>query len=277
MSSIPERVLNDGRRIPAIGFGTNEVTGSIGRTAITSAIDLGYRLIDTARNYRNERDLGIALRFASVDRGQLFISTKIPGRYHGFDETITGLHKSLDDLGLDYVDLLLIHWPLPRIDKYVDSWKAMIELRDRGLVRSIGVSNFTQKYLQRLIDETGVTPAVNQIELHPYFPQPEMRAFHQQHGIVTQSWSPIGKKSDLLAQPEVADIAGQHAVTPAQVVLRWQVQLGSIPIPKALDARHQAENLQVFDWSLTDAEVERLSGLERGRLWGGDPVTKEEF
>lgn len=274
---IPTLRLNDGGLIPVLGFGTNELRGDTGVAAIRSAIDAGYRLIDTAVNYENEIEVGEAVRAALIDRAELQISTKIPGRHHGYDETLRSFEESRSRLGVEYLDFYLIHWPMPRIDRYVDSWRAMISLREQGLVRSIGVSNFTQAYITRLQDETGVTPAVNQVEMHPYFPQSVLREFHDAQGIQTVSWSPLGKRSDLRAAPELAVIARAHDVTPAQVVLRWHIQLGAIPIPKSQRAECQRENLDVFHWSLDDDELRTISALGRGRLWGGDPETKEEF
>jgi diketogulonate reductase-like aldo/keto reductase len=277
MADISVLTVNDGSTLPAIGFGTNELQGDAGVVAIRAAIEAGYRLIDTAVNYENEAAVGEAIRSSDVDRADLRISTKIPGRDHGYAETLRSFEESRQRLGVDCIDLYLIHWPLPRIDKYLESWKAMIELRDRGLVRSIGVSNFTETFIRRLQDDTGVTPAVNQVELHPYFPQAELHAFHEAHGIRTVGWSPLGKRSDLRSAPEVAEIARAYGVTPAQAVLRWHVQRGVIPIPKAQDPAHMRENLAVFGWSLAESEVAAISALERGRLWGGDPETKEEF
>ena len=237
----------------------------------------GYRLLDTAVNYENEREVGEAVRASSVDRSELLITTKIPGRHHGYDEAIRSTQESLAATGLDHLDLSLIHWPNPSVGKFVDTWRGMIESRERGLVRSIGVSNFTEEMLARLIDETGVTPAVNQVELHPYFPQAPLRAFHAEHGIRTESWSPLARRSELLREPVLNDLAAAHGVTPTQVVLRWHVQLGSTPIPKSADPERQRENADVFAFALTDDEVAAVSALERGRLWDGDPNSHEEM
>jgi 2,5-diketo-D-gluconate reductase A len=193
------------------------------------------------------------------------------------NETFVGFEESRALLGLDYVDLYLIHWPLPKVGKYLDSWRAMIELRERGLVRSIGVSNFTVDQLTRLSDETGVVPAVNQIELHPRFPQAQLRQFHAEHGIVTESWSPLGTRSEITAEPVITRAAANHGVTPTQAVLRWHTQLGAIPIPKSADPGRQRENIDLFGFELTEDEVAEISALESGRLWGGDPDTHEEF
>ena len=214
---------------------------------------------------------------AGVDRAELLVTTKIPGRHHGYDDAIESTNGSLAVMGLDWIDLSLIHWPNPSVDKYVDTWRAMIDLRERRQVRSIGVSNFTEAMLTRLIDETGVTPAVNQVELHPYFPQAELRAFHAEHGIRTESWSPLARRSELLQEQVLQELAEIYGVTPTQIVLRWHVQLGSTPIPKSADPDRQRENADVFGFALTDDEVGVISGLERGRLWGAHPDTHEEM
>ncbi|MEQ6899120.1 aldo/keto reductase [Microbacterium sp. KR10-403] len=277
MTSLPTVTLNDGAWFPELGFGTYNLTGDEGVDAVAGAIAAGYRLLDTAVNYGNEAEVGEAVRRSGVDRDALLVTTKLPGRDHGYDETIASAHGSLERLGLDRIDLYLIHWPNPSVDKYLDSWRAMIRLRDEGLVRSIGVSNFTEAMLTRLIDETGVTPAVNQVEMHPYFPQAALRAYHAERGIRTESWSPLARRSELLAEKVVGDIAAAHGVTPTQAVLRWHVQLGSTPIPKSAHAGRQRENADVFGFTLRDDEVTALSDLERGRLWDGDPDTHEEM
>lgn len=275
--TIPQRTLNDGNEIPAIGFGTYKLTGDDGTTSVVTALESGYRLIDTALNYENEAAVGEAIRRSGVPRDEITLATKLPGRFHGSEEARAGFQQSLANLGIEYVDLFLIHWPLPRVGKFVDTWRAMIQLQQEGLIRSIGVSNFTQGHLEQVINETGVVPAVNQIELHPHFPQAEMRAFHAEHGIQTQSWSPLAQMRSLLDDPVVTAVADAHSVTPSQAVLRWHVQLGSIPVPKSATASRQGENLDVFGFALTDDEVASISSLESGRLWGGDPETNEEF
>jgi len=274
---VPSIGLNDGHLLPALGTGTYGMNGSEGAGQIATAIESGYRLIDTALNYGNEGAVGEAIRRVDVPRDELVVTTKLPGRHHGYDETLASFRESLGNLGLERVDLYLIHWPLPRVDKYVDAFRAFVALQEEGLVSSIGVSNFTEAHLQRLADETGVVPAVNQVELHPYFPQAELRAVHERMGIVTESWSPLAKQSELLTEGVVTDIAAAHGRTPTQIVLRWHVELGAVPVPKSADAGRQRENLDVFDFELTTAEVEAISGLERGRLWDGDPETHEEF
>ena len=277
MISIPTVTLNDGSPFPELGLGTYNLRGEDGIEAIVAAIDSGYRLLDTAVNYENEREVGEAVRRSPIDRDELVVTSKIPGRHHGFQQAIDSIQGSLGMLGLDRIDLQLIHWPNPSVGKYIDTWRGMIEARERGLVRSIGVSNFTEAMLTELIDETGVAPAVNQVELHPYFPQGALRAFHAEHGIRTESWSPLARRSELLTEQLLQELAVVHDVTPTQVVLRWHVQVGSTPIPKSADADRQRENADVFGFTLTDDDVEAISALERGRLWDGDPLTHEEM
>jgi len=281
MPTIPTVTLNDGTSFPQLGLGTYNLRGQEGVDAVVAAIGSGYRLLDSAVNYRNEQEVGEAVRRAGdelgVARDDLLVTTKIPGRDHGYDATMASAEASLAALGLDRIDLYLIHWPNPSVGRYLETWQAMIALREGGLVRSIGVSNFTEAMLTRLIDETGVTPAVNQVELHPYFPQGPLRAFHAEHGIRTESWSPLARRSELLTEPVVVDIAARHGVSPTRAVLRWHVQLGSTPIPKSADPARQAENADVFGFALTDDDMAALTGLERGRLWDGDPDTHEEM
>ncbi|MCC8928503.1 MAG: aldo/keto reductase [Rhodococcus sp. (in: high G+C Gram-positive bacteria)] len=273
----PTITLNDGHVLPLLGLGTVQSEGEDMASTVTSALDAGYRLIDTALSYGSESGVGRAVASSLVAREDISISTKIPGRFHGYDEAKGSARTSLNDLAVDYIDLLLIHWPLPKVGKYVDTWRAMIDLQQEGKVRSIGVSNFTVEHLDRLASETSVVPAVNQIEMHPYFPQAELRAYHAEHGIVTESWSPLGRGSELLAAAPIADAAAAHGVTPGQVVLRWHVQLGAIPLPKSSNPDRQRQNLDVFGFELTDDEVTAISGLERGRIWDQDPDTYEEF
>lgn len=277
MTDIEEQhALNDGHTLPAIGFGTYPWGGDDSRASTQSALAAGYRLLDTALSYGNEADVGAAVRASGLGRDEILVTTKVPGRHHGHDETIASLHESLGNLGLDQVELFLIHWPLPRLGKYVDTWRAMIELREQGRTRSIGVSNFTEAHLRRLIDETGVVPAVNQIELHPYFPQERMRAVHAELGIVTEAWSPLGR-GGVLAEPAVVAAAAAHGVGAGQVVLRWHLQLGVVPIPMSSNAARRRQNLDLDGFSLTGDEMAALSGLERGRILGQDPDVYEEF
>lgn len=277
MTTIPTVTLSDASTLPELGLGTYNLRGEDGVDAMVAAITAGYRLLDSAVNYENEQEVGQAVRRSGVPREDLIVTTKVPGRDHGFEQTQRSARESLGRLGLDRIDLYLIHWPNPSVDAYVDTWRAMIELREQGVVRSIGVSNFTPAMLDRLTAETGVTPVVNQVELHPYFPQAALRAYHAEHGIRTESWSPLARRSELLSEPVVTEIAAQLGVSPTQVVLRWHVQLGSTPIPKSAHAGRQRENADVFGFALSDDQVASLSALERGRLWDGDPDTHEEM
>jgi 2,5-diketo-D-gluconate reductase A len=277
MIEAPRLQLADGHALPAIGLGTLKLLGVDGIASMIAATGIGYRLLDTALNYKNEREVGEAVRGCGLRRDEVIVTSKLPGRFHGYDETMRGFDETMSNLGLDALDLYLIHWPNPSVDKYVDSWRAMVALRDAGRIRSIGTSNFTPEHIKRVQDATGATPVVNQIELHPYFPQEAQRHFHRENGIVTESWSPLARGNELLAEPVIMGIAGAHGKSPAQVVLRWHTQLDSIPIPKASGLERQRENIDIFDFTLTEQEVARISGLERGRLWDFDPNTHEEL
>jgi 2,5-diketo-D-gluconate reductase A len=277
MTTIPTLELSDGNRIPAIGLGTYGLNDDAGAELVSGAIGAGYRLLDTALNYGNEAAVGDGMRRSGVPREELFLTTKLPGRHHGYDETLASFEESRASLGVDYVDLYLIHWPNPSVDRYVDSWRAFIELKERGLVRSIGVSNFTPAHLTRIQDETGVLPVVNQVELHPTFAQGELRAFHAEHGIVTESWSPLGTREQLMQDAAVVAAAEAHGVTPTQAVLRWHVQSGALPIPRSTDPERQRQNLDVFGFELTEEEVRAIGSGPQSRLWDGDPDTHEEM
>ena len=279
MNSDTRIPLNDGNTLPPIGFGTYPLRGQEGTEAVLSALDIGYRLLDTAVNYGNEDAVGRAVAESSVPREEIQITTKLPGRDHGYEETLASCHRSLEVLGLDYLDLYLIHWPNPSVGKWVDTWNAMIELRADGPVRSIGVSNFTIEFLERLEAETGVLPAVNQIELHPFFPQTELLEYHREKGIVTEAWSPLGKNAPVLTAEPITAAAAAHGVTPGQVVLRWHTQIGSLPIPKSASTARQRENFDIFGFELDGDEVAAITALGKpdGRLFGGDPNTHEEM
>lgn len=271
--------LNDGVEIPHIGFGTFPHDGEDSAEPTRRAIETGYRLIDTALRYENERSVGEGMRSSAVPRDDLIVTSKLPGRHHGRDEARVAVRESLEHLGLERIDLYLIHWPLPRLDRYVDTWKTLIELRDDGLLGSIGVSNFTPAHLNRLVTETGVVPAVNQIEMHPYFPQVDQRRVHDELGIVTEAWSPLGRGGAILDEPVVLRAADAHGVTPAQVVLRWHVQLGVVPIPKSRNAERQRENLDIESFQLSAEEMSGVTALGRpdGRIQDQDPDVYEEF
>ncbi|SES43601.1 Aldo/keto reductase [Streptomyces sp. yr375] len=276
MISIPEHTLNDGTRFPALGLGTWPMDDTEAEEAVAGALALGYRLLDTATNYRNESGVGRGVARSGVAREEIVVTTKLPGRHHGYEETLASFEESRRRLGLEYVDLYLIHWPLPRVGRFVDSWRAMIKLREEGLIRSIGVSNFTAEHIERLERETGVLPSVNQIELHPLLPQAELRAFHEARGVRTESWSPLGRGSALLDDPAVVSVSEALGVTPGQVVLRWHVQLGAVPIPKSSSPERQRANLDVFGFELGPAQMAVIAERAQQRL-GGDPEVHEEF
>jgi 2,5-diketo-D-gluconate reductase A len=260
MSAAPTVTLSHGTALPRLGLGTSPMNDDDAERAVATAIELGYRLIDTAENYRNEVGVGRALKGAP--REELFVTSKFNKRWHSVEGARTAFEASAEKLGLDYLDLLLIHWPNPDQDQYVDAWRGLIALREAGLVRAIGTSNFKPAHLQRLIDETGEAPEVNQIQLSPIWTKQDNRDFHAQHGIVTEAWSPLGKGSDLLDRPDVVQIAKDHGKTPGQVVLRWHVQLNVVPIPKSANRERLAQNLDVFDFELTDEQVATLSALD---------------
>ena len=271
--------LNDGTTLPVLGLGTYKLRGQSGAEAIAAGIESGYRLLDTAYNYENEGSVGAGIAAGSVQREQLRVTTKLPGRYHKRDQAILAVEESLFRAGLDYFDLCLIHWPNPSQGTFVEAWQALIELRERGLLRSIGVSNFLAEHLATLQQETGVLPSVNQLEIHPRFPQAEAIETNRELGITVEAWSPLGRYTDLGNEPVVRQVAGEVDRSVAQTVLRWHIQRGTVPIPKSADPQRQRENLNVFDFSLTDEQVDRISSLARpdGRLNNQDPAVYEEF
>jgi 2,5-diketo-D-gluconate reductase A len=269
---IPTITLNNGVEIPQLGFGVFQVPPDEVVEPVATALQAGYRLIDTAAVYGNETGVGKAIADSGVPRDELFITTKLWNTDQGYDSTLRAFDASLEKLGLETVDLYLIHWPTPARDLYVDTWKALTKLYEDGRTRAIGVSNFTIHTLNRLREESRIIPAVNQIELHPHWPQAELREYHQEHQIATQAWSPIGQGKGLLDDPQVIALAKAHDRTPAQVVLRWHMQLGVIAIPKSVTPSRIAENLEVFDFDLDDGEMGILSSLAPNRV-GPDPAT----
>lgn len=263
MTRQPYLTFNDGHKAPQIGFGTWQIPDEDVEGAVLAALEAGYRHIDTARVYRNERGVGRAVRASGLRREEIFVTTKQPAAQHGFDETLTMFAQSAERLDIGYIDLYLIHWPAPMIGKYVDTFRAMIEIRGQGLLRSVGVSNFNIEHLERIMTETGVTPVVNQIELHPNFQQSELRAFHAANGIVTQSWSPLGR-GNLWEHPILVEIGGRHRKSVPQVMLRWHVQLGLMPLPKSVHPERMAANLDVFDFELSREEMDLIATIHKG-------------
>ncbi|WP_285114602.1 aldo/keto reductase [Leifsonia sp. fls2-241-R2A-40a] len=269
-ASIPSFPLNGGGSIPQLGLGTWPLDDAEVQKAIVAAAEIGYRHVDTAVKYANEVGVGRGLAASGVPREQWFVTTKLDGVYQGDDRAVAGLDDSLQRLGLDYVDLLLIHWPLPKRDQFVSTWETFIRLREAGKARAIGVSNFKPAHIDRIVAETGVTPAVNQIQLSPPIPRRQQRAYDSEHGIVTESWSPIGGSGDLLAEPVLARLAEKHGRTPGQIVLRWHVQNGLVAIPKSRNPQRMAENLAVFDFDLDADDLAALDTLDEGPDAGVD-------
>jgi 2,5-diketo-D-gluconate reductase A len=270
MPAVPSLKMNNGLEIPQLGFGVAGVPPEETKQAVGEALKAGYRLIDTAQGYRNEEGVGAAIAESDVPRDELFITTKLT-KEHGYDKTLTAFDGSMRELGLDVIDLFLIHWPLPMFDQYVETWRAFEKLLADGRVRSIGVSNFEIPHLQRLLAETDVTPAVNQVELHPEFPQEDLRTFDDEHGILTESWGPLGQGKGLLENPEIVEVARRKGRTPAQVVLRWHVQLGCVVIPKSVQPARMRENIELFDFELDDADMAEIAGVRTGQRLGKDP------
>ncbi|MFF9359961.1 aldo/keto reductase [Streptomyces griseoluteus] len=272
-SKVPPIILNNGVEMPQLGFGVWQVPDDEAEHAVTTALEAGYRSIDTAAIYGNEEGTGKAIAASGVPREDLFVTTKLWNSDQGYDSTLRAFDTSLEKLGLDYLDLYLIHWPLPARDNYLDTYKAFEKLYSDGRVRAIGVSNFLPEHLERLIAETSVVPAVNQIELHPQLQQRAAREFDAEHGIATEAWSPLGQGKGLLEVPAIVAIARKHGRTPAQVVLRWHIQLGNIVIPKSVTPSRIKENIQVFDFSLDDEDLAAIGALNEDKRLGPDPAT----
>ncbi|GAA4387533.1 aldo/keto reductase [Actinomadura verrucosospora] len=273
--TVPNVDLIDGTAMPQLGFGVFQVGNDEAESAVTIALRNGYRSIDTASAYGNEEGVGRALRASELPRDELFVTSKVWNSDQGYDATMRAYEASLRRLGLEYLDLYLIHWPMPGRGLYLETWRALERLKHDGRVRSIGVSNFTVETLRRVIDEADVVPAVNQIELHPYFQQDGMRAFHRDHGIRTEAWAPLGQGHGLLDDPALDRIARAHGRTPAQVALRWHLQIGNVVIPKSATPSRIAENIDVFGFELTPDDMKTLGEMDKGLRFGPDPATFE--
>ena len=273
MATVPTIRLNNGVEIPQLGFGVYQVPPEDTADAVSTALEIGYRHIDTAEMYGNEKGVGEAVARAGLDRGEVFVTSKLNNGFHRRDDALRAFDQSLGDLGFEYLDLFLIHWPLPGIDvDYIETWKAMEEIYASGRCRAIGVSNFQAHHLRRLFSETQVRPAVNQIEVHPYLTQEELRAFDADHEIVTEAWSPIAQ-GKVLGDPAIVAIAERLGRTPAQVVLRWHVQRGDVVFPKSVSRQRMQENYELFDFELGTDDMATLAGLDRGERTGPDPDT----
>lgn len=275
MAQQPRLKLNDGKTIPQLGFGVWQVPPEVTRGVVEEAIKTGYISIDTAEGYQNERAVGEAVRAGGVPREQLFITSKLRNGGHAYDDALRSFDRTMEELQVEVLDLFLIHWPVPKQDKYVEAWKALVKLQKDGRVRSIGTSNFNIDHLERIIGETGVTPVINQIELHPSFQQRDKRAFHKQHDIKIESWSPLGQGKEL-NDPVIAEIANKHGKTPAQTIIRWHLDEGQIVIPKSVTPSRIHENFDVFDFALDAEDMRKIAALDntRGRL-GADPATAD--
>ncbi|WP_125766762.1 aldo/keto reductase [Lapidilactobacillus wuchangensis] len=271
--------LRDGLQLPKIGFGTYQLNGNVGVNAMTAALNNGYRLLDTAYNYENEGAVGAALRRSGLNRQEILVTSKLPGRYYQTDDAIKTIQESLYRTGLDYFDLYLLHWPNPKQDQYVEAWQALITAKKFGLIRSIGVCNFLPEHLARLAQETSESPVINQIELHPYFNQQSQRDYDQAHDILTEDWSPLGRASVMLKDPVLQQLAAKYQRNVGQLILRWELQLGTLPIPKSATPSRQRGNLDVFDFEIDAADMATITTLNRadGRTTQQDPATYEEF
>ncbi|WP_368491440.1 aldo/keto reductase [Bifidobacterium tibiigranuli] len=276
---IPTRTAHDGLELPAIGFGTYKVEGREGVKAIESALEVGYRLIDSAFNYENEGTVGRAIRESEVPREQIIVTSKLPGRHHRYDEARVTIEESVERMGLDYIDLYLIHWPNPSKGLYLEAWKALIDAQEQGIVKHIGVSNFLPGHIDQLTRLTGVTPSVNQVETHPYFQQREQRAYDDAHGIITEAWSPLGRASQMLQDPAIRAIAEKHSISPVQAVLRWHVQLGDVAIPKSMNRDRQRANIDLTGFELDEQDMADFASLDNpeGRSAAQNPQWYEEF
>lgn len=273
--------LSDGLVVPKVGFGTYKLTGASGVNTILSALNVGYRFLDSAFNYENEGVVGTAIQRSSIPREDIIVSSKLPGRHQKRQEAIATIEESLFRMGLDYFDLYLIHWPNPKTGLYVEAWQALIDAQKFGLVRSIGVSNFLPEHLDKLKAETGVLPVIDQVELHPYFNQEKQRAYNDANHILTQAWSPLGRatQNNVMQDPIILKLAEKYNRSAGQIILRWQTQLGVMPIPKSNHANRQTQNLELFDFELTPEDMVQINGLssDGGRIRDQNPAYYEEF
>ncbi|OOP62804.1 oxidoreductase [Arthrobacter sp. SRS-W-1-2016] len=277
MTSSPNLTFNDGNSIPQLGYGVWQVEDDVAEKVVRQAFDAGYRHIDTAKIYGNEAGVGRAIASSGLKPEEIFITTKLWNADQSYESTLAAFEESMNRLGLETLDLYLIHWMQPKQDKFVDTWKALIELQKRGRIKSIGVSNFSKEGLQRLIEETGVVPAIHQIELHPFFNQSELREFAAARGILTQAWSPLGQGGELLENATIAQIAAKHGATPAQVVIAWHLAIGNVVIPKSVTESRIQENFAALGVTLDEADIEAINGLDRGaegRI-GPDPAVSD--
>jgi diketogulonate reductase-like aldo/keto reductase len=263
-ADVPVVSLNDGTSVPRVGFGVYRVPSEEAQAVVAEALSAGYRFLDTAKLYENEAGVGGAIAESRIPRDELYVTTKVWNDDQGYDATRRAFDRSMAELGLDVLDLYLIHWPYPGQDLYVQTYRALIALQEEGRLRSVGVSNFQPAHLERIIGETGVVPVVNQVELHPHLQQAELRAFHAEHGIVTEAWAPLGAGKGPLDEPVLADVAAAHGVSPAQVVLRWQLDLGNVIIPKSSNPARMRENLELWGFELTDDDRAEIAALDRG-------------
>lgn len=275
---IPNVKLNDGHEIPSIGLGTIDLMGKKGVLQILEAIHSGYRLIDTSTNYDNEGIVGKAVRESSIPRDQLLVSSKLPGKYHDFDGALKMIEEQLARTGLEYFDKYLIHWPNPDDGKYVEAWKALIQAQKLGMVRTIGVSNFLGHHLEKIIDETGVTPATNQIEVQPYFHNKENVEANEKFGIVTEAWSPLGRDiNDAKQHPDLVEIGEKYNKSAPQVIVRWLHQRDIVPIVRSGNPIHQKDNLNIFDFELTDKEMDKIFALDKGEEGRVEDQNPDEY
>ena len=273
INNVPGIALNNGVEIPQLGFGVFQIDPADTAEAVTQALDVGYRHIDTAEMYGNEREVGEAIVKSGIDPAEIFVTSKLNNGYHAYDDALRAFNNTLHALGTERIDLFLIHWPLPTVGDFTETWRALETIYSEGRARSIGVSNFQVNHLERLRNQCTVVPAVNQIELHPYLTQADLRGYDQEHSIATEAWSPIAQGGELLTDPTITGIAGSTGKSPAQVVLRWHVQLGNIIFPKSTHRERMVENFEIFDFELPEDDMAAISGLNRDERTGPDPDT----